>query len=326
MKKLKAFGLLVLVLALSLAFIACDSGAGLTGPSGPGNTGGNEEGGNTDGITDSGYKDGSNGGGDPNIPTPPIAGVWSISNDDYLIEISRNLRRSAYQPKSGDAYRIILISDGTVISVGTVTVTTDTSGAITSLEFTSTTNPDNSFTAMVDTDGALTIETITGDNGGTYIIGKLDDSDTWINVTSLSQIDGTWKMSITEIVEYKEDITFKGVGELTFTFNASAGTVSGQQIMTMTFYGEGIDSFWDSIKESFEENYSNGSDGSITITPDDTNHKLTIIQDMSSEPVNLADFTGMQVNQKGTKLKGPIYSEDSEGNVLEIAIIIFTKQ
>jgi len=124
MKKLKYFGLLLLVLVLSLAFIACDSGLGGTGDTGP--TGGSEGSGVTGGNKGGGGGGGGGGYGGglfPN-PTPQTPRVLTFTGGVYTITITEKPSRAAYQPKTGDSYEIK--SGKNTISSGKVTVTDDT--------------------------------------------------------------------------------------------------------------------------------------------------------------------------------------------------------
>ena len=79
MKKLKAFGLLVVVLALGLAFIACNSRAGaeVTGGGGSDNEGVGKGGGSTSG-----------GGGGGTSKTP---GVLTFTDGEYEVIITQKL-------------------------------------------------------------------------------------------------------------------------------------------------------------------------------------------------------------------------------------------
>jgi len=180
MKKLRAFGLLVLVLALCFAFIACDSGAG-TGGTGTG--GGNQGNGNEDGNTGGGYK--SSGGGSPYVPVPPpkpTPEVMTFTDGEYIIEITQKLSNSrALELKDGETYTYkIYLSDGTVISEGTVTLGTSTDTGARTLIFVPDNPPeeDYTFTATLE-NGVLDFEdeSIKDKDGNEYEIPPLRDKD-----------------------------------------------------------------------------------------------------------------------------------------------------
>jgi len=169
MKKLKAFGLLVVVLALSLAFIACNSGTG-------GGTGPDTGGGGDDRIP----WDWGTSGGSGNKGGSLTAQVLTFTDGEYTVEITENRSRAAYQPKDGDFY--VIKKGGVVISSGTVTVKeTDTGAVILTFTPTNPPEPGYTFTAVLE-GGLLTIEPdnggkIKGDDGEDYIIPALNDQN-----------------------------------------------------------------------------------------------------------------------------------------------------
>jgi hypothetical protein len=130
--------------------------------------------------------------------------------------------------------------------------------------------------------------------------GTTSDVDIWSDVTSLSQLDGTWKGSITD-TETEEGITVKTVMEMTMIINANAGTASGTMKMTMTFSGNGINEIWAFIKGTF-------TGGGITFN--DSNHSITMTETLPTEPISLSDMDDVKINQNGTKLKFPFGSGD----------------
>jgi hypothetical protein len=136
-----------------------------------------------------------------------------------------------------------------------------------------------------------------------------DEGDTWSNVTSLNQVNGTWKGSYTD-TQTQEGITVRTVAEITMTVNASAGTASGSVKMTMTFSGGSINTYWPMIKEGFDV-----SDG---WTINDATHSVSMTEAMPSEQISLSDMDGVKINQNGTKLKQPASGDSPE--------IIFIKQ
>ena len=90
------------------------------------------------------------------------------------------------------------------------------------------------------------------DNGGSG-----GGVDTWSAVTSLTQLNGTWKGTQTETdteLFADENITITTVTEVTMTItatNANTGTMSGSGKATMTFSGTGLDNeTWELISRS----------------------------------------------------------------------------
>jgi len=142
-----------------------------------------------------------------------------------------------------------------------------------------------------------------GDSGG---------SDTWTDVTSLSQLAGTWKGSYSES-ETQQGITMRYTVEMTMTITASGntGTMTGTQKMTMTYSGSGIANYWDDIKEGAEEE---------GWTVNDSAHSMTMTYPIPSEPISLSDMAGIKINQDGKKVKKPADPND------ETPEIIFIKQ
>jgi len=174
MKKLKAFGLLVLVLALGLVFIACGGGAGTGITGGEEGGGGGGGGGNEGGSTGNSNKVGGSGSDNPSAP----AKVLTFSSGDYTIEIIQNLslNKAVYQPKPGDFYKVYY--KGEIVSEGKVTIGETTETGATTFTFT----PDvkagslaEPFTATFE-EGVLKIESgkIKGEKGEEITIPPLD--------------------------------------------------------------------------------------------------------------------------------------------------------
>jgi hypothetical protein len=140
-------------------------------------------------------------------------------------------------------------------------------------------------------------------------------ADTWSDVTSLSQLNGTWKGSAT-LTSTEQGITMRMTMEMTMTItatNATTGERSGTQKMTITFSGNSINTYWSDIKEGYpsEEGW----------TVNDSTYSVTTTDTIPSEPISMSDMNGAQINQNGTKVKVPagIMDEDSPQ-------IIFIKQ
>jgi hypothetical protein len=123
--------------------------------------------------------------------------------------------------------------------------------------------------------------------------------DTWSNVTSLSQLNGTWKGSYS-FTETEDGITVKTTTEMTLIINASAKTQSGTMKITMAFSGAGIAESWSGIKEAFEE---------TGFTFNDSNHSMSMTETFSDtfDDNDIAEMlaSGIQINQNGTKVKQP---------------------
>jgi hypothetical protein len=162
------------------------------------------------------------------------------------------------------------------------------------------------------------------DNGTT-------EEDTWSDVTSLEQMDGTWKGSYSQTAtmqEYVEsndgtwdsttatmfgDMRVTTTVELTMVVDAAASTGSGSMKVTVAFSGGNIALVWElGLKTQFS------GEG---VTVDDNAHSVTMTLTIPSRPITLADdFAGAQINQDGTKAKMPA---DEEAGTPEI---IFVKQ
>jgi hypothetical protein len=145
-----------------------------------------------------------------------------------------------------------------------------------------------------------------------------EESDTWSNVTSLNQMDGTWKCSygqydglMKDIIEEQGgtwtseaqalygDMRISSLMEITITINSNAGTRSMNMTITTTYSGGNINTAWSTIKEAGQ-----GLDGVVL---NDANHSVTMTS--NSPPVTLSNEdiagSGAQINQNGTKAKAP---------------------
>jgi hypothetical protein len=143
-----------------------------------------------------------------------------------------------------------------------------------------------------------------------------DDStpDTWTDVTSLSQIDGSWKTSHTDSFENNGIKMTISYSNFVVTFNAAAKTMSMSGTATVTYSGGNINELWPSLKESLINNQGNG----VTYTNfNDANHSYTMTANNASQSMTDADLAGYQINQNGTKLRS-LSQDGSE--------VIFTKQ
>ena len=140
-----------------------------------------------------------------------------------------------------------------------------------------------------------------------------EESDTWSNISSLDQANGTWKGSFSKPQTFRQWIEDAGgiwdeeqeiFGnmnvrvdiELITTISASAKTQSGTEKATMTFSGGKINDAWPLLKASFS-----GSG----VTTNDANHSVTYTEDFSRS-ITESDLDLVQINQNGTKLRIPM--------------------
>ncbi|MDR1443594.1 MAG: hypothetical protein LBI94_01830 [Treponema sp.] len=156
-----------------------------------------------------------------------------------------------------------------------------------------------------------------------------EEQDIWSNVTSLDQVNGTWKGSYSQTMTIKEVMENGGqtwtaemqtvfgnmkvavTTEMTMIIDSTAGTVTSTIKSTQTYSGGNIDSMWASIGSST----ANLPEG---FTVDDSKHSITMNVDIPPTPMTDSDLAGMQINQYGTKLKNR-----TDGAAPEI---VFTKQ
>jgi len=137
-----------------------------------------------------------------------------------------------------------------------------------------------------------------------------EEGDSWSNVTSLTQVAGTWKGSYSQ-TQSQGGASATIVQEQTITINATnatTGTMSGSAKITYTYSGIS-EADWNSIKQSAS---------GMTVTFNDATHSMTMTQPISSQSISLSNYDGAQLNQNGTKLKVPAQEDSPE--------IIFTKQ
>jgi hypothetical protein len=145
------------------------------------------------------------------------------------------------------------------------------------------------------------------DNGGGI--------DTWSNVTSISQINGTWKAPSSVTYNTQGMTVIARYSNYTVTFNAAAKTQTASGSCTITYSGGDIAAQWPSLKESLQ---SIQLEDGLTLTFNDANYSYTMTLNNSTTPAP-EDFTGLQINQNGKKLK----FVNSEDLYIEI---IYTKQ
>jgi hypothetical protein len=155
-----------------------------------------------------------------------------------------------------------------------------------------------------------------------------EEKDTWSKITSLSQMDGTWKGSFkytTSISDMRggdeedgedgggmfddfDDIKVTTTVEMTTVFNAAAKTQAGSSKSTMAFSGGKIKEVWPMIK-FFITDVGEPEEG-VTVTADDSKYTITRTASSAAEPIpdeNIAELLSqnLQINQKGNKIKIP---------------------
>ena len=145
-------------------------------------------------------------------------------------------------------------------------------------------------------------------------------TDTWASITSLTQLNGTWKGSFTQTRPYGEGLTVKDVREITITITATdsnAGTSSRSEKNTETFSGSNINTAWPAIKEEYKS-MDNGVIATGMTFNDSTYTVSYTSPPLAPSPTTLSEYSGLQINQNGTKWRWPAREGRSE--------IIFTKQ
>jgi hypothetical protein len=147
-----------------------------------------------------------------------------------------------------------------------------------------------------------------------------EEQDTWSNVTSLNQIDGTWKGSYGETRDFKDflgdswdensmapifgNMKVTASAEINITIHASAKTQAMSIKTTMAFSGGNIDAVWTLIKQNMVE-------PGAEVTFNDANHSISMTYgSQTAQPISDAEIAemlaqGIQINQNGTKIKIP---------------------
>ncbi|MDR0669670.1 MAG: hypothetical protein LBF95_06275 [Treponema sp.] len=139
-----------------------------------------------------------------------------------------------------------------------------------------------------------------------------EDPDTWTDLTSLDQINGTCNSSysqtytIREIIEAQGDDWNDGLAarfgdmkatvsiDLTITFNGNAATQTVTMQVAQVFSGGRIDNEWPNIKKGYSE----------PVIVNDEHHSVSMARE-ATHPLAISDLAGTQINQHGTKLKIP---------------------
>jgi len=131
--------------------------------------------------------------------------------------------------------------------------------------------------------------------------GTTEENDTWSNVTSVSQVNGSWKAPSKYTFQDHGMTYTSNTNNYILTFNAAAKTMSVSGSQTTTISGGDINEVWPGLKASLQSMNQNG----ITVTFNDANHSYTMTYNNYSEAFTDSDLTqmGFQINQKETKLK-----------------------
>jgi hypothetical protein len=136
----------------------------------------------------------------------------------------------------------------------------------------------------------------------------------WTNVTSLAQINGTWKGTIS-YTDTHEGITYKRELEITYIINASARTVTISQKQKTTMSGfspEQWTLYTTGLPEGTTTETGTDEDGNpytVTIAIDDTKRTITTTQTTPPQTQTLTNEEIAQISsyvlisKDGTKLK-----------------------
>jgi len=152
--------------------------------------------------------------------------------------------------------------------------------------------------------------------------GSVTVPDIWSNVTSLNQMNGTWKgyriVSNRLIKDYIEeqggtwdpsmqslygDMRVTGRVDMTTTINAGAKTQAWAMSGTTAFLGGKINILWPLLRDAL----IGGGSGFVF---NDANHSFTVNTSSPAQLLTDAEITemlnsGLQRNQNGTKIKMP---------------------
>jgi hypothetical protein len=157
-----------------------------------------------------------------------------------------------------------------------------------------------------------------GSNGG-------GGGDTWSDVTSFEQLDGTWRGSYSESMTMEEMMTEDEITwtdemqtmfgdmnitismDITSTFNVVDKTSAMSTTFTETYSGGNIETMWITMKQDLA-----GING---ITFDDTTHSITMTENQPTAPMTDEDIeemldSGLKINQNGTRVKIPANAMD----------------
>jgi hypothetical protein len=152
------------------------------------------------------------------------------------------------------------------------------------------------------------------------------ETDTWSDVKSLDQLNGTWKGSYSQTLNMKQAVESQGgqwsptleamfgsdmkvttILEMTYTINSNAKTQATTMKQTMTFSGSKVGDTWSLIKTAMTSGL--GGEG-VDVNSDDVKHSITITQTLPAESMDNEYIVGMlssglKINQNGNKVKIP---------------------
>jgi hypothetical protein len=128
------------------------------------------------------------------------------------------------------------------------------------------------------------------------------NNDTWSNVTSFSQVNGSWKAPSSYSFTVQGFTYSATTNNYIITFNATAKTMSTSGSTTVTISGGDVATYWTQLKSGIE--YMGEWDG-VTVTINDANHSYTLTYNNFSQTMTDSDLEeeGIQINQNGSKLK-----------------------
>ena len=175
------------------------------------------------------------------------------------------------------------------------------------------------------------------DNGSTN-----QENDTWSNVTTLDQMDGTWKAVYNQnnrpikdvmkeqgvpwnstMQELFGDMRVSSKAVITLTINASSKTQAMSTTSTTTYSGGNIETIWFMLRAGFK---GSAEEDGMEIIFDDTSLSIIVAYNYREETMSEGDITemlsiGFKINLDGTKIKVPANSL-AQG----LAELIFIKQ
>ena len=148
------------------------------------------------------------------------------------------------------------------------------------------------------------------------------DSDTWHDVTNLSQLNGTWQGSYSQSMTIREffeafmgewndlfqnqfgNMTIRMSMDLNVTINSSTMRMTGTMRQTETYSGGNIATLWPEFR-------SNAIASGATVN--DSNYSITYTESFN-EPISMDDYEGTQINQNGNKMRIPMSEMGFPGN------------
>ena len=264
-----------------------------------------------------------------------MAAVGCDDGTTYILTITKNASRDAYEAAVGDYYVLVIrtngqpdkVSEGTVSDITSVTYTLKPTAANADAPTFSVTIT-ASGGQITRIEGTITFKdgsTVTG-SGMIIPQGNGGGADTWSNVTSFSQLNGTWKpQSATMTFTYKEslgdawnDTLESMLGDMrvtysynnyTATYNSTAKTAAKSGSYTIAYSGTGeyLGLLWASAVSSAE---FNANAAGTTVSSDEADHSVTTA--FNNVPITIPDdsmplfLSSLLINQTGTKIKDVI--------------------